>query len=99
MLGEPGFPTWTGVGDVEVGQVPVFDQLAKLADNLVLAELSKPLEREDVARLEFLLLPDRLGASLLVFVLICDRSTSAVRKVEEMPRLAVLTSPILQKLG
>ncbi len=99
MLGIAGLTARSGVGYVEVRDVPVLDQPTELGDDLELAELAQALDRKDARLVELVLLLFLLSALLAIERFIGDCAAEATAKVHKVPGLAVLAPAVAQNLA
>ena len=75
----------TGIGNVKVGNMPVFDQVAEFRNYPEFFELAEALDGEDVRFIESVFLALFLNAGFAVGRFISDGSAFASGKIYEMP--------------
>src|SRR5208283_2527900 len=96
VLGIPGLRAWSGIADVEIGDMPVFDQTPELRHHAEFFELPQPFDREHAGVVQSILLTIGLHALLAVCCFVRDCGAVSPREVNEVPGLAILAAAKLE---
>ena len=96
MLGIACLGAWSGIADVEIGDMPVFDEAAELGHHPEFLELPEPFDRQYAGIIKHVLLTIGLYPLLTVCCFVRDCGAASAREVDEVPGLAIQAAAVLE---
>ena len=85
--------------DMEVGNVPGFDQAPKGVGSLEALELAQPFDGQNIWRVEFLNLPLKLFIGLAEIFFVGNGVAFTIGEIEKMKRFAMRTTLVTQNFA